>query len=79
MNGVKSSWRLVTSGVPWKGVGERWWSVLGPVLFNIALPRLDKEIECTLSKFAHDAKLEGIADLDKWAEANCMNLSKTSV
>ena len=84
ISGAESSWRPVTTGVPW-GL------LLNLVLFNIFVSDLDEGIESTLSEFAEDTELGGVADtlegfatiqpdldrLEMWVERNLMRFHKS--
>ena len=88
INGVKSKWGNVTSGVP-QG------SVLGPLLFIIYINDLDNGVSSDISKFADDTKIgrpirsaddskmlqEDLNKLHAWSEKWQMdfNITKCSV
>ena len=83
INGSVSVWRLVTGSVPQL-------LVLRALPFDIFVSDIDDGIKCTLSKFAGECKLSGMADtlegrkgiqrdldrLEKWAHVNIMRFNK---
>ena len=58
LSGQSSRWTDVMSGVP---LG----SVLGPILFNIYINDIDKDLKCKICKFADDTKIAFTANEKK--------------
>ncbi|KAJ7425354.1 Ig heavy chain V region C3-like protein [Willisornis vidua] len=69
VNDSKSGWTSVTSSVPQE-------FILGPAHFNVFIIDIDKVINCTLRKFAHDTKLSGALDTPEGWDVICRDLNK---
>jgi hypothetical protein len=68
VNGEKSDWRNVTSGIP-QG------SVLGPILFLVFINDLPDQLDCLIKLFADDAKLYSIVQTPEHASNLQRNLT----
>ena len=66
---TKSSWRLVTSGLPQR-------SMLDPILFNMFINSLHDGADCILGKFGDNRKPGGVADTPKCCAAIQRSLSR---
>ena len=58
ISSAESNWKPVASGVPQE-------LVVGPILFNFFIKKLSEGIESSLSKFADDTKLGGLANMSE--------------
>ena len=84
VSGSISGWRSATSGASQR-------SVLGPLPFNTFISNINSGVECTLNKFADDAKLwdavntpeeedaiqKNLDRLEQRAQANLMRFNKS--
>lgn len=69
ISGTEPGYRPVPRSVPQR-------SVLGPVIFPLFISYLDERKDCTLSRFADDMKLWGVADTPLWCAASQWDLDR---
>jgi len=67
-----SKWKLVINDLP-QG------SILGPVLFNIFISNINHWLECTLSTFADETKLNDAVDTTEERDAIQRDLDRQKV
>ena len=67
-----SKWKLVINDFP-QG------SILGPVLFNIFISNINHWLECTLSTFADETKLNDAVDTTEERDAIQRDLDRQKV